>query len=629
MSKILVHTSTNLSFKSAHQRKRDITIVRFEGYLSSPQKEYGGQSDRQLTYINARPCHLPRVIKTVNEVYSSLGANRNPFIFLNLTMPTDAYDVNVSPDKRTIFLHDEQLIVDHLRDEIHLLFSNDRRDIPSSTVPIKETQSSNLKPAERLRARFLLDSAAPANETTANSAIQATEEVMELESDDGQETTETDQMNLPDSESSDQVEAGDADNNTAESVNDDDNDNHSQVSDCAKESREVSRVVSDLTSFHRYATQIPSTSAVSPQLSSLKRKRPVQQSDSTRQSRLDFTPTPSKRLDARTPVQDDGSDKEEQPAPEDDTAFEEMDDDVQNLKQEATQDSRALQESPEPLVSSVKPLQRFVPRLKNLDQSNPANHVRGHSIVLNSEAALVRKLPPVQTEGCEAPGNKDLLKAGINDASDVAEQVLTLNVSKTDFFGMTVIGQFNLGFIIVSRNSELFIIDQHASDEKSNYERLIRDTVIQGQRLARPKLLDLSAVEKISLEEHLDTLKKNGFEIELRCSDADETAQYVLMSVPVSKNITFDMSDLQEILDSLIDGVPETAVRCTKAKRMFASRACRSSIMIGTALSKEKMQAVVWHLGEMDAPWNCPHGRPTMRHLTSIASVTKWSLDYD
>lgn len=50
---------------------------------------------------------------------------------------------------------------------------------------------------------------------------------------------------------------------------------------------------------------------------------------------------------------------------------------------------------------------------------------------------------------------------------------------------MKVIGQFNLGFIITKINSHLFIIDQHASDEKYNYEDLQHNTKLQIQRLLR------------------------------------------------------------------------------------------------------------------------------------------------
>lgn len=40
--------------------------------------------------------------------------------------------------------------------------------------------------------------------------------------------------------------------------------------------------------------------------------------------------------------------------------------------------------------------------------------------------------------------------------------------------------------------------------------------------------------------------------------------------------------------------------------------------MIGKTLNKRKMEEVVRHMGEIDKPWNCPHGRPTMRHLCGL-----------
>ena len=51
---------------------------------------------------------------------------------------------------------------------------------------------------------------------------------------------------------------------------------------------------------------------------------------------------------------------------------------------------------------------------------------------------------------------------------------------------------------------------------------------------------------------------------------------------------------------------------------MLASRACRSSIMIGRALDLRTMRLILEHLSQLHSPWNCPHGRPTMRHLALL-----------
>jgi len=65
----------------------------------------------------------------------------------------------------------------------------------------------------------------------------------------------------------------------------------------------------------------------------------------------------------------------------------------------------------------------------------------------------------------------------------VTEFLLPPPHSKDSFKDMQVLGQFNLGFIITKLNSDLFMIDQHATDEKYNFETLQQHTVLQGQRL--------------------------------------------------------------------------------------------------------------------------------------------------
>ena len=50
---------------------------------------------------------------------------------------------------------------------------------------------------------------------------------------------------------------------------------------------------------------------------------------------------------------------------------------------------------------------------------------------------------------------------------------------------------------------------------------------------------------------------------------------------------------------------------------MLASRACRSSIMVGRALDAGGMRRVVHRLAALQSPWQCPHGRPTMKLLAT------------
>ena len=79
------------------------------GYVSKPTAPNAGRAsgDRQFFYVNGRPVDLPRFSKVVNELYRAFAStthggadNRCPFAVLDFRMPPDAYDVNVTPDKR-------------------------------------------------------------------------------------------------------------------------------------------------------------------------------------------------------------------------------------------------------------------------------------------------------------------------------------------------------------------------------------------------------------------------------------------------------------------------------------------------------------------------------------------------
>ncbi|OBT45658.1 hypothetical protein VE00_03523 [Pseudogymnoascus sp. WSF 3629] len=209
-----------------------------------------------------------------------------------------------------------------------------------------------------------------------------------------------------------------------------------------------------------------------------------------------------------------------------------------------------------------------------------------------------------------------------------AEEKLSLTIHKSDFAKMKIIGQFNLGFILASRTShgsdstnkasdDVFIIDQHASDEKYNFERLQASTTVQSQRLVQPKPLSLTAVEEEIVIEHLDALETNGFLLSID-HDAPVGERCHLVALPLSRETTFSLSDLEELIVLLTETPPGQIPRPSKVRKMFAMRACRSSVMIGRTLTTKQMAKLVGHMGEIDKPWNCPHGRPTMRHLCGL-----------
>nr|XP_048292747.1 mismatch repair endonuclease PMS2 isoform X2 [Myodes glareolus]XP_048292748.1 mismatch repair endonuclease PMS2 isoform X2 [Myodes glareolus]XP_048292749.1 mismatch repair endonuclease PMS2 isoform X2 [Myodes glareolus] len=205
--------------------------------------------------------------------------------------------------------------------------------------------------------------------------------------------------------------------------------------------------------------------------------------------------------------------------------------------------------------------------------------------------------------------------------NQAAEDELRKEISKSMFAEMEILGQFNLGFIITKLKEDLFLVDQHAADEKYNFEMLQQHTVLQMQRLITPQTLNLTAVNEAVLIENLEIFRKNGFDFIID-EDAPVTERAKLISLPTSKNWTFGPQDIDELIFMLSDS-PGVMCRPSRVRQMFASRACRKSVMIGTALNISEMKKLITHMGEMDHPWNCPHGRPTMRHIANLDIISQ------
>ncbi|XWS31709.1 hypothetical protein CRYUN_Cryun23aG0099500 [Craigia yunnanensis] len=152
--------------------------------------------------------------------------------------------------------------------------------------------------------------------------------------------------------------------------------------------------------------------------------------------------------------------------------------------------------------------------------------------------------------------------------------------------------------------------------------------------MSGPLILELSPEEEVVASMHMDIIRKNGFVLE-EDPHAPPGHRFKLRAVPFSKNITFGVEDVMDLISTLADSQGECliissykmdtsdSVCPTRARAMLASRACRSSIMIGDPLGRNEMQKILEHLADLKSPWNCPHGRPTMRHLVDLTALSK------
>lgn len=765
--------------------------VKLIGHISRPVVGEGRQTpDRQMFFVNYRPCALPQVAKAINEVYRSYNVTQSPFVFANLVMDTNAYDVNVSPDKRTILLHDQAALLEALKASLTDLFESHDQSVPQGN-----TKLPTYKPLTVTRLPSVKDAIAMVDKAASKSAEKDTGSDSDTESGDedelqknktpptsmlrkfvGRATVDRESLkqkafkpprvkiispevvqraraaaaapvettvgipwssafdfsqitplprpvqdfnramgavpvprepksSLTDDSESSMIDQSAASKNgpqdrqaMSNNVAQEGRNNDSQT---AMRSREDPIIASQLggkippsggiqsaldktrptrlsediavvtignitttaklgsPASKRRRADDPVLTASKKQLSTanpilLKSLRsfaaPGTQLEGLAMDEIDLAAAalPSAKIVGRSDMSnsedlvDDelaASISEPESVEQADSDGEFIDDEEKKRREEAKVAqlvayaeaiaARPTDDNMKRAASVLKSRARKDATLQIVQRvSTTIEHVRKNQ----------RQLTEVLQEQARqtAKATDDAIQTSVS-----AEERLSLTVSKPDFARMNIVGQFNLGFILAVRppdisstsgsssngrnTDELFIIDQHASDEKYNFERLQAITVVQNQPLVHPKRLDLTAVDEEIIFNHSEALVKNGFKV-----DSDLSGEFPvgrrcrLISLPMSKEVVFDGRDFEELLSLLADHAGSDIPRPSKVRRMFAMRACRSSIMVGKTLTGRQMETVVRHMGEIDKPWNCPHGRPTMRHLYGLESWQGW-----
>ncbi len=196
---------------------------------------------------------------------------------------------------------------------------------------------------------------------------------------------------------------------------------------------------------------------------------------------------------------------------------------------------------------------------------------------------------------------------------DFAQQSLFQNsVPQEDDF--TVIGQYKDSYIIIEKDGDLLIVDQHNADERANFDRLKleynKNAAVTVSPLF-PMLIELTPGEaELVDEEKMKVLSKAGFEIEHMGGNSYDIKKY-----PDILNERFVSDTFREILSIEGDDV-------SIEDKTLAEIACKSSIKVNYRLHHDQMKKVVRKLFESTNPWFCPHKRPIIINFT-LDSIEK------
>ena len=179
-----------------------------------------------------------------------------------------------------------------------------------------------------------------------------------------------------------------------------------------------------------------------------------------------------------------------------------------------------------------------------------------------------------------------------------------------------ILGQIFDTYWMVGFKDKLYIIDQHAAHEKVKYEDFIKKfnaKELLSQTLNPPIIVSLSAKEETVLKNNWDVFSSLGFNIEEFGGN-----EYAIRCVPMDLYGQNEQSLFMSILDELCEDDNKGTLTI---EEKIASMACKAAVKGNNRLTKEEMVALIDQLLELENPYNCPHGRPT------IISMSKYEIE--
>lgn len=180
-----------------------------------------------------------------------------------------------------------------------------------------------------------------------------------------------------------------------------------------------------------------------------------------------------------------------------------------------------------------------------------------------------------------------------------------------------IIGQVFDTYWLIQFEDKLYIIDQHAAHEKVLYERTmksLKDKEFTSQMISPPIILTLSMQEEELLHTYMNNFTALGFEIE-----PFGGREYAIRAVPANLFSIAQKDVFMEMLDSLngISGRADVEIINEK----IASMSCKAAVKGNNRLSGQEAEALIDELLNLENPYNCPHGRPT------IVSMSQYELE--
>lgn len=171
-----------------------------------------------------------------------------------------------------------------------------------------------------------------------------------------------------------------------------------------------------------------------------------------------------------------------------------------------------------------------------------------------------------------------------------------------------------LGTYIIAQNQDgVFLIDQHAAQERINYEKnlaALKSEVKTTTSVLIPISIELSSSEFLTIKENMNILNDLGFVVE-----EFGVNTYIVKEHPTWLRVGLETESIKKIFDIIIEG-KYLFDRVKFNEHIAITMACKMSVKGNEAITLEEAENLLNDLVLCDNPYNCPHGRPTIISFT-------------
>ena len=191
---------------------------------------------------------------------------------------------------------------------------------------------------------------------------------------------------------------------------------------------------------------------------------------------------------------------------------------------------------------------------------------------------------------------------------------------------LRVLGQLHETYVVAEAPDGLVLIDQHAADERVNYERLqsLFEDGVDAQALANPVSVQMTAREAALFDEFVDELATVGFRAE-----RGDDREVVVKAVPAVFDSALEPDLLRDVLSAFVGDATAGDEPITDViDELLADLACYPSVTGNTSLTEGRVVDLLDRLDDCANPYACPHGRPVVIRVDREEIGSRFERDY-